>query len=37
MNMHLMMAGKADNSQLRARAQAAYDRLLELRAGTAVA
>lgn len=26
-NMHLMMAGKADNSQLRSRAQNAYDRL----------
>lgn len=29
-NMHLMMAGKADNSQLRKRAQSAYDRLKEL-------
>ena len=37
MNMHLMMAGKADNSQLRARAQAAYDRLVELRERAAVA
>src|SRR5690606_41521753 len=27
MNMHLMMASKADNSQLRARAKDAYDRL----------
>ncbi len=27
-NMHLMMAGKADNSQLRARAKSAYDRLV---------
>ena len=33
MNMHLMMAGKADNSKLRERAQAAYDRLVELRSG----
>ena len=30
MNMHLMMQGKADNSQLRQRAQAAYDRLKEM-------
>ncbi len=30
MNMHLMMAGKADNAKLRARAQAAYDQLVEL-------
>jgi bacillithiol system protein YtxJ len=30
MNMHLMMAGKADNARLRARAQAAYDQLVEL-------
>jgi len=30
MNMHLMMAGKADNAKLRARAQAAYDQLIEL-------
>ena len=30
MNMHLMMEGKADNSQLRQRAQAAYDRLKEM-------
>ena len=30
MNMHLMMAGKADNAQLRVRAQAAYDQLQEL-------
>ncbi len=37
MNMHLMMAGKADNSKLRERAQAAYDRLIELQKGTAVA
>lgn len=29
-NMHLMMAGKADNSQLRARAEDAYRRLLAL-------
>lgn len=29
-NMHLMMAGKADNSGLRDRAQLAYDRLKEL-------
>ncbi len=29
-NMHMMMAGKADNSQLRQRAQTAYDRLREL-------
>ena len=27
MNMHLMMAGKADNAKLRQRAQAAYDQL----------
>ena len=33
----LMMAGKADNSKLRERAQAAYDRLIELQKGTAVA
>lgn len=26
-NMHLMMAGKSDNSQLRSRAQSAYERL----------
>lgn len=37
MNMHLMMAGKADTSKLRERAQAAYDRLQELKGGTAVA
>jgi len=30
MNMHLMMAGNADNARLRARAQAAYDQLVEL-------
>ncbi|MEJ2291876.1 MAG: DUF2847 family protein [Deinococcales bacterium] len=30
MNMHLMMAGKADNAKLRQRAQAAYDQLREL-------
>jgi bacillithiol system protein YtxJ len=30
MNMHLMMAGKADLSQLRQRAQSAYDRLKEI-------
>lgn len=29
-NMHLMMAGKADNSKLRARAQSAYDRLVDM-------
>ena len=37
MNMHLMMAGKADNSKLRERAQAAYDRLMELQKGATVA
>ncbi|MFA7460067.1 MAG: monothiol bacilliredoxin BrxC family protein [Trueperaceae bacterium] len=37
MNMHLMMAGKADNSKLRERAQAAYDRLVSIRDGAAVA
>lgn len=37
MNMHLMMAGKADTSRLRERAQAAYDRLREITGGTAVA
>lgn len=30
MNMHLMMAGKADTSRLRARAEAAYRRLKEM-------
>ena len=35
MNMHLMMAGKADNSRLRQRAQAAYDQLRELAQTTA--
>lgn len=30
MTMHLMMAGRADTSQLRNRAQAAYDRLKEM-------
>ena len=30
MNMHLMMAGKADNARLRVRAQAAYEQLQEL-------
>lgn len=34
-NMHLMMAGKADNSKLRQRAQAAYDRLREIAGATA--
>ncbi len=34
-NMHLMMAGKADNSRLRERAQAAYERLRELAGATA--
>mgnify|MGYP001036445258 FL=1 len=29
-NMHLMMAGKADNSHLRQRAESAYERLKEL-------
>ena len=37
MNMHLMMAGKADNSKLRERAQSAYDRLVSIRDGAAVA
>ena len=32
-NMHMMMAGKADNSQLRGRAEAAYRRLKELEGG----
>lgn len=36
-NMHLMMAGKADNSQLRARAEAAYRRLKELAQGQVAA
>ena len=36
-NMHLMMAGKADNSQLRARAEAAYRRLKELSQAQAAA
>ncbi|NLG09870.1 MAG: DUF2847 family protein [Deinococcales bacterium] len=35
MNMHLMMAGKADTSKLRERAQAAYDRLKEITQATA--
>ncbi len=34
-NMHLMMAGRADNSKLRQRAQAAYDRLREIAGATA--
>src|SRR5690606_5383794 len=33
-NMHLMMAGKADNSQLRARAKSAYDRLVGMTQAT---
>jgi bacillithiol system protein YtxJ len=36
-NMHLMMAGKADNSQLRARAESAYRRLKELAQGQVAA
>ncbi|HZW27652.1 MAG TPA: thioredoxin family protein [Trueperaceae bacterium] len=36
-NMHLMMAGKADNSRLRARAEAAYRRLKELAQGQVAA
>jgi bacillithiol system protein YtxJ len=35
MNMHLMMAGKADTSQLRHRAQGAYERLKEMAQVTA--
>src|SRR5690606_27434390 len=36
-NMHLMMAGKADNSQLRARAEQAYLKLKELAGGQVAA
>lgn len=36
-NMHMMMAGKADNSQLRGRAEAAYRRLKELESGQVTA
>ncbi|HEX7002063.1 MAG TPA: monothiol bacilliredoxin BrxC family protein [Trueperaceae bacterium] len=36
-NMHMMMAGKADNSQLRGRAEAAYRRLKEIAGGQVAA
>jgi len=36
-NMHLMMAGKADNSQLRRRAETAYRRLKEIASGQVAA
>ncbi len=36
-NMHMMMAGKADNSQLRGRAEAAYNRLKEMVSGQTTA